>query len=116
MFKNFKHPIETTLKNISELEGKDADVKKLMRSFALDMIGNVVFSLKTNSFKENDFADRVMNLFKIRKVLILLAFVLPDSFARFFSLTSLRKDAIDYFVKLTISIIEQRKREKKGKG
>ena len=44
MFKNFKHPIETTLNNIEELiDSKKAqegvDTKKLMKSFALDIIG-----------------------------------------------------------------------------
>ena len=44
MFKNFRTPIETTLSNIDELiDSKKAqqgvDTKKLMKAFALDMIG-----------------------------------------------------------------------------
>ena len=45
MFKNFKHPIETTLENLDVLikKGSDVDVRVLMRSFALDIIGNEFF-------------------------------------------------------------------------
>ena len=74
--------------------------------------GNVCFSLKTNSFKDDDFSQRVMNLFKVRKILILLSFVIPDFLARFFQLTSLRKEMIDYFSKLTLTLIEERKKNK----
>ena len=90
MFKNFKHPIETTLKNISELEGKDADAKKLMKSFALDIIGNVVFSLRTNSYKEDEWSKKVMELFKVRNFALILFFMLPKPLLRLFQISFLR--------------------------
>lgn len=54
MFNNFEYPINNCLKNIDELidckENQNVEIKNLMRGFSLDMIGNVVFSLKTNAY------------------------------------------------------------------
>ena len=53
MFKNFSAPIQTTLNNIDEIidggKGDNVDTKKLMKSFALDIIGTrlpVLYSLQ----------------------------------------------------------------------
>jgi len=117
MFKNFRVPIETTLNNIDELiDSKKAqegvDVKKLMKSFALDIIGNVVFSLKTNSFKDDDFAQKVMDLFKVRRFVIPILFSLPKFVNRFLKLSSFNIETIEYFSQLTLGLIEERKKNK----
>ena len=76
--------------------------------------GNVVFSLKTNSYKQDEFARRVMNMIKISKLNILLSFVLPDFLMRFFRISNLRKEGVDYFSKLTLTLIDERKKNKGG--
>jgi len=116
MYKNFSYPIKTTLNNIEELiDSKQADkvdAKKLMKSFALDTIGNVVFSLKTNSFKNDGFAQKVMDLFRPRKWVILFVSVMPKTISWFLKLTNLKDEIVQYFADLTLSLIEERKKNK----
>ena len=51
MYTNFDYPINNCVNNIQALidngTGGNVECKKLMRSFSLDIIANVVFSLKT---------------------------------------------------------------------
>ena len=117
LFNNFKYPINTTLDNIADLiDSKKAqdgvDTKKLMKSFSLDIIGSVVFSLKTNSWHDDDFSRRVMDLFKIRRVILSLFFMLPKFLVRFLQLSFMKKETIEYFSKLTLTLIEERKKNK----
>lgn len=116
LFKNFKHPIETTLGNIQQQidakKGDHVDTKLLMKAFSLDIIANVVFSLKTNSWHEDDFSRKVMDLFKIQRIVISLLFMLPKFMVRFFQFSFMKKTTIDYFSKLTLTLIDERKKNK----
>jgi hypothetical protein len=46
LFKNFKYPINTTLNTIDKLidenKGENIEIKFLLKSFAIDVISNVV--------------------------------------------------------------------------
>lgn len=115
MFKQFQKPISICLANIDELiksgKGQYVDVQKLTKCFALDIIANTVFSLQTNAYKEDsEFADKVSDLLVINRGLIFLFIVLPKSMLRFFELTFLQKEASVYFTKMTLSLIEERKK------
>lgn len=116
MFTNFDYPINNCLKNIDELidakKNENVEVKKLMRSFALDIIGNVVFSLKTNAYKDDDFSIRVTGLFAQNLPNAILSFVLPGFISKFFDLSLFDSKTVEYFAALTLSLIEERKKNK----
>lgn len=116
MYKNFRKPVQITMDNIEELIQTDknsrVDVIRLMRSFSLDIISNVVFSMENNSWKNDDFAKRVSKLFTIRKWVIMFFFFMPRSLVRFLKLSFLNQEAIAYFSKMTLNIIEERKKNK----
>ena len=53
MYSNFEYPLNNCTRNIDEIlnarKGDNVDVRKLMRSFALDIIAKVVFSIEANA-------------------------------------------------------------------
>ena len=74
--------------------------------------GNVVFSLKTNAFHEDDFSRRVMDLFKVRRFVIAILFSLPKFVIRFLQMSFLKIETIEYFAQLALRLIEERKKNK----
>jgi len=70
IYGNFDYPIENCMKNIDQLidskQNDNVEVKKLMRSFTLDVIAHVVFSLKTNTYRDDEFSNKVTKLFSVR--------------------------------------------------
>lgn len=117
MFKNFEKPIQTTLNNIEELinakKGNEINIKKVSKSFALDIIGNVVFSLETNSFKNDDFSRKVTQLFAPKSnFLVLFLFIIPKFVLRFLKTSSLKLETVEYFSDFTLKLIEERKNNK----
>jgi len=121
MFKNFDGPVKTTIDNIADMidsgDSQHVDIKKLMKAFSLDMIGHVVFSLKTNAYKEDDlFAKKVTELFKVRRFFIVpLLFFMPKFMLRALKITFIREDTVEYFSKMTLGLIEERKKNKDKK-
>ena len=84
-----------------------------MKSFSLDIIANVLFSLKTNTYKDDDFSKKVSNLFSFKKLpLVMLSFVLPRFLCELFDLTVFNSKTLQYFSSLTLSLIEERKKNK----
>lgn len=53
MYENFDYPLSNCTRNIEEIieagKGDNVEVRKLMRSFSLDIIAKVVFSLKSDA-------------------------------------------------------------------
>lgn len=53
MYENFDYPLANCTRNIDKIietqKGADVDVRKLMRAFSLDIIANVVFSIKSDA-------------------------------------------------------------------
>ena len=53
MYENFDHPLNNVSRNIDKIidarKNADVDVRKLMRAFSLDIIANVVFSIKSDA-------------------------------------------------------------------
>lgn len=116
-YNNFEYPIGTCLKNIDQLietgQNENVETKHLMRSFSLDIIANVVYSLKSNSYNENDeFSKRVTELFSVRIANIALSFFLPAFINEALDLSLFNTKTAEYFGKLTISLIEERKKNK----
>lgn len=117
MYKNFQRPISVCLDNIDELiktnKSKSVDVQHLTKCFALDIISNTVFSLQTNTFKEDvEFSKKVSDLFVVSRFMIFLFIVLPKSVQKYIELTFLQKEATVYFSKLALKLIEERKQNK----
>lgn len=114
MYNNFDYPITNCVNNIQELidaqKGGNIECKKIMRSFSLDIIANVVFSLKTHCYKDDDFSQRVVSLFSPRIPLAILSFVLPSFISEFFDISLFDSKTVQYFAKLTIGLIEERKK------
>ena len=53
-----------------------------------------------------------MALFKVQRWVILFLFIMPKALVRFLKLTFLKKETVQYFSKLTLSLIEERKKHK----
>lgn len=114
MYENFDYPIDNCCNNIQELinagQGGNIECKKLMRSFSLDIIANVVFSIKSNCYKDDDFSQRVVSLFSPRIPLAILSFVLPSFVSEFFDISLFDSKTVQYFAKLTLGLMEERKK------
>lgn len=72
----------------------------------------MVFSLKTNTFKDDEFSKRVTDIFNTRIPLVMLSFILPSFVAKFLDLSPFNSETIDYFAKLTLTLVEERKKNK----
>ena len=114
MFKNFDYPIGNCVRNIEELieagNGDNVEVKKLMRSFSLDIIANVVFSLKTHCYKDDDFSQRVVSLVSQRLPLAILSFILPSFVSKYFDISLFDTKTVQYFAQMTSVLMEERKK------
>lgn len=103
----------TKIGQIIDLKQNDnVETKKLMRSFSLDIIAKVVFSLKTNTYKDDDFLTKAGTLFNPSSLFAMLSFVLPRPVSKFFDLSLFNSNSIDYFAKLALALIEERKKNK----
>lgn len=116
LYKNFQLPILTTINNVDELisqkKGDQIDAMNLMRSYALDVISNVVFSLQTNSFKDDHLQKKIAALFLTGKIELLLFNTLPKPLAKLLKSSFLNSDFIQYFSSMALSIIKSRKQNK----
>jgi len=116
MCKNFKEPVQTSLTNIDKLiengQNQQIDIKKLMKAFSLDVIGNVCFSLKTDAWNEDDFSQRVTDLLRPNPFLIFAILFLPFKIVNFFKISFINKDTVNYFAKMASNLIEERKKNK----
>lgn len=91
-------------------QNTNVETKKLMKSFSLDVIANVVFSLKTNTYKGDDFLTKAGTLFNTSSPISMLSFILPRSVSKFFDISLFDSKTIDYFAKLALTLIEERRK------
>ena len=68
------------------------------------LIGNVVFSLKTHCYKDDEFSRRVVSLFSPTFLSAILSFVLPTSILEFFDLSLFDPKTVQYLAKLCVLI------------
>lgn len=94
---------------ISQDKGDQIDANKLFKSFGLDIISHVVFSLQINNFKDDQLRTKIGDIFKISKLDHLILFLIPKKIAQLFKVSALKKSIADYFVKMALSIIAARK-------
>jgi len=124
MYKNFNGPVNNVINNINELidsgKSQHVDILKLTRAFSLDIIAHMVFSLKTNTFKEGNstFIKNVNSLFKPKRLFTFLGInmtIMPKSLIRALKLTTINEHSLEYFSKLTLKLIDERKKSKEDK-
>nr|WPM94893.1 cytochrome p450 4726A1 [Polyphagotarsonemus latus] len=116
MVKKFKHPVDNVIEDLNQRiehdQGNKVEMKKLCKSFALDVIANVVFSLETHSHKDDKFSQKTIKLLRINKKEFFIKIFLPRFISNLKPVKFLNQESIDYFVKLSSSLIEERKENK----
>ncbi|KAG8176932.1 hypothetical protein JTE90_018715 [Oedothorax gibbosus] len=104
----------TLIKNFrtEALQGKPIDVKRLFGTYSMDVIASSAFSTKLDSHNDpnNEFVStaRLLTVQSVNwRIMLLLCF---PSFAKFLKIEAFPSYALEYFKKVTLQIMEERKR------
>ena len=69
-----------------------------------------MLSLKTNAYVDDDFSRQVVSLFSATSISAALSFVLPTFILKPFDISLFDSKTVEYFAKLTLAIVEERKK------
>ena len=100
---------------IASVQGSDVNLKTLFGAYTLDVIARAAFGADIDTHKDPDnaFVRNVNGFFTISYWRTLLLLLLP-SIAKYFEVTFTHPSSLEFFEKVTMKIIEERRRSPPG--